>query len=409
MPHARRFRSVVLAGLVLVLPGLVTFGLIAAEPRMIPVVPSTTQPGAENPRDEMEVLIIQALDQPTDLNVQNVPIRTALQKLADSTGIPIQLERGAVNFLPEGSQTKLTATIQGHPLRESLRAVLLPLGLQAEPTRDRVLIKPTPPLRRMVRRATWPELETLKKLYSQPWSEELFKQLTFQFVDSRADDAAANRQTLGRLAQSVGAGSAAVVLEYACDQYGWTWYPDGDLIAVLTKTRQVERQLETLVSVRYDQANLQSALLDLARQAGVPLRMDPGVIASLPPQTAQQFSLAIENAPVRQVFEVVAGQTGLGYFVEGDGIRLTSNILPANGSGGMTSLPVDAVAQSTVRALRANSIVGQVTIPNVGGASFSFFIREDDLPPDVNEMRKAKIQEAVSQMKAALTADRHNN
>ena len=58
-----------------------------------------------------------------------------------------------------------------------------------------------------------------------------------------------------------------------------------------------------------------------------------------------------------------------------------------------------------MQALKSNPIVGQITIPNEDGSSFAFFIREKDLPPEVNEMRKAKIRDAGNQIRKALMAE----
>ena len=371
-----------------------------AAPTMIVAEAAPPRLETDEDSDEFEILIIQALEQETRLDVSDVPIRQAIQQLADNTGIPIEIEPGTVDLLPYGSQTILSAKIEGRPLRESLTALLRPIGLTFRAEKRKVLIGPTRPLRRIVRRATWEELAALEMLHTRPWSRELFDSLRFQFQDARAGDFEANRETLLRLAGAVGAGSAAEVLEHACDQYGWAWYPSAKHIAVLTKTKQVERQLETRVSLRYVQTSLGDALLDLAHRAGVLLQMDPGALSMLPPQTAERFSLSIDNATVRQALEVVAGQTGLGYFIEPDGIRLATHTLaaPTTDSGAVS-------ADAALRALKANPIVGQITVPNPDGSSFAFFIRENDLPPEVSEMRKAKIRDAVNDIRRSLAAE----
>ncbi len=360
--------------------------------------PRGARPDEEN--DESEIRVIQALDQRAALNVNDVPLREAIRQLAEAAGVSIEIEPRTLDLLPYGSKTIVSAKIEGRPLRDTLTALLRPLGLTFRPDKGKVSIVPTRPLGRVVRRATWEELATLEMLHSKPWSRELFESLHLQFQDARAGDFKTNRGTLFRLAGGVGDGSAAEVLEHACDQYGWAWYPSGDHIAILTKTMQVERQLETRVSLQYVQTTLSDALLDLADRAGVLLQIDPGALANLPPQTAERFSLSIDNATVRQALEVVAGQTGLGYSIQPTGIRLTTNPLaPPPSDGG--SAGVDAA----IRALRANPIVGHITIPNEDGSSFSFFIREDDLPPEVKEMRKAKIQSAINDIRRSLLAE----
>ncbi len=387
--------------------------LTPAPPTETPTVGAPAAPAnspADQDSDDFEALILEALDQPTDLNVQDVPIRQALDKLGAETGIPIQLAPGCLSLLPYGSQTKLTATIQKRPLRESLTALLRPLGLEFVPDRRAVAIQPTAPLARIGRRATWEELATLEKLSSQPMTPELFSSLRLQFQDGTGD-AVTNGTRLAQSVSGVGHGLAARVLERACDACGWTWYPEGQVLVILSKTRQVERQLNRRVSVKYVQALLPEALADLANRADVLLRFDPGVLSSLPPQIGERFSLSMENATVRQALEVIAGETGLNYVVEPDGVRMTRPGGPAASTpaGEIGPAQVEAAAQATVAALRSNSIVGQLTFPLPDGSSFTFFIRESDLPPEVNAMRQAKIGKTVNQIRQKLHSEQQQD
>jgi len=351
--------------------------------------------------EKTELQVIQKLDQPVNLDVADEPIGSVLSKLSDSAGVPIELADRAIGFLPYGSQTKMTVQIENRPLRAALRALLVPLGLQFAPAKDRVVVEATPPLRRICRRATWVEVDRLNFLYSKPWSSGLFDSLMLQFRSS--PNAEANRATLRRLAQAVGAGTAAEVLEHACDENSWTWFPEDERIVVLPLAKQIERQLETTrVSLQYDQVSLQEALVDLTQRADVPLRIDPGALAALPPQMSQRFSLKIQHTSVQTALELVAGETGLDYVIESNGIRVVSNLATRDPS--MTASPTtkSTAVQDAVQALRSNRIIGSVTIPNDDGTSFSFFIREDDLPPEVKQMREWKIKEAVNQLRQLL-------
>jgi hypothetical protein len=242
-------------------------------------------------------------------------------------------------------------------------------------------------------------------LMSRPFDPEWFGTLEIQFRDIAAGDRQANRDTLRRKALAVGDGTAAEVLEQACAEQGWTWYPDGKKIVVLPQTRQVERQLDKRVSLRYTQLNLVEALTDLANRADVLIRFDPGVLATLPPQTTERFSLSIENATVRQALEVIAGETGLSYVIEPQGLRIAR---PGPSSPNAELAPSTSAAQArataraTVEAIRSNAIVGQITFPMPDGSTYSFFIRHNDLPPDVDAMREAKIDDTVNHIRRQL-------
>lgn len=366
---------------------------------VLTVTGTRSQPASQPAEDESDIRIIQALDKAVSLDVADAPIRDALQSLAEAAGVSVELEQGTLDLLPYGSRTLVTVTIDRRPLKESLTAILRPLGLTFRPERTLIAIIPTEPLRRIARRATWEELELLDKLYSTPWSKELFDSLQFQFQDARAGYADANRERLFELAGAVGVGSAAEVLEHTCEKYGWAWVPNGEVIVIMSKVRMIERLLNQRVTVDYVQVSLEQALLDLGARAGVLVHLAPGVLATLPEQMAERFSLMIENASIRQALEVIAGQTGLTYTIEPTGIHISANPAATPGPG------QGAITEAAVRAMRTNPIIGEIIIPNADGTSFTFFIREEDLPPEVNAMRKARIKKAVDQIRQTLAHD----
>jgi len=353
--------------------------------------------------ENLEIRAALALDRPIDLRVDDLPLPHALRRLAELAEVPIDLAPGATTFLPYGWQTRVSATIRQRTLREALTAITAPLGFTFKPTPQGLILQPSPPLQRLRRRPTWDDLDTLHTLVSHPFSIELFDALQIQFQDIPAPDSEANRNALRRRALAVGDGSAAEVLEQACREQGWTWYPNGQKIVVLPQTRQIERQLETRISLRYTQANLVEALTDLADRAGILIRFDPGVLAALPPQTTERFSLSIENATIRQALEVIAGETGLSYVIEPEGLRITGPSRSSLAAGPSTAAAqVEATARAAVAAIRSNAIVGQITFPMPDGSSYSFFIRQNDLPPDVDTMRKAKIAETINHIRRRL-------
>jgi hypothetical protein len=327
--------------------------------------------------DDKEILVIQALDDLTTLKIEEKPITEAIRLFSESTGVPVAFDRFVLGCLPYGSKTVITATIQNQPLRESLMALLKPLACKFVQERAKLVIQPRPALFRIGRRATWEEVGLIERLYATPWSKALGDSLKFQFQDMSAADAAANRQKIYQLAGSVGAGFAARVLDLSCDQYGWAWHPEKDTITICTKLRQVELQMQRLVSVQYSGVQLKDVLLDLAQRAGLLLKMEPGVLVSLPSQQLERYRLTLENVTVRQAFELVAGETGLGYVIEADGIRITPS----------TTSPPALTAESgtTISTKSANPVVGTVPIPGMPGGEW--FVREQDLPAGVNRAR----------------------
>jgi hypothetical protein len=349
--------------------------------------------GVSSVEGGLAVAIEQALDQSTDLDIQDKSIAVAFDELSRRTGVRIDIDASVLDRLPYGPQTALTAKFEHAPLRECLRSMLAPLGLTFAVRENAVHVLATAPLRRIVRRATWDELDTLKRLAETPWSDELWQAMEFQFDSSVPEDCEDPGKLRGRV-DAAGAGSAGDVLEIATATFGCTWYPSGRKIVVLSKKRQIERQLEQRVSLRFFHAPVQDVLLDLGREAGTLMKMDPGVIALLPRAVAESFSLTIENTTIRQALEVISGTTGLRFDVDDDGIHVSANpFSPEQGAEGTTG----------TAAARANEVVGIVTLRNEDQTSnVSLFIREGDLPPDVNAARKKRIDQAVEAMRKML-------
>jgi type II secretory pathway component GspD/PulD (secretin) len=348
---------------------------------------------------EVENLIAEALDDRIDLNVEQMPIRDAFAKLAESTGIPIEVQPGTVGLLPYGSRTTVSATIKDRTLRETLIELLRPIALKFDVEEGRVVIRPTLPLRRVNERTTWKELGLLETLYKEPWSSRLGDTLKFQFRDVFGASHDALRDTLLGLAAQVGSGTAAEALEQATDRYGWTWFPSGEHIIVLPKARQIERLLDKRVSVDYVRKPLHAVLLELAQRAAVPLRVDPGALATVSPQNAEQFTLKTQNTTVREVLELIAGLTGLAYFIEPEGVRISGNVLS---SGTTRPADADSIAINTVERMRSSSILGIVSIPIESGPPIQIYIRENDVTPDLKELISTFKAREVARMRKAL-------
>lgn len=372
------------------------------EPKTTPAAVQSIAPVKVSDRRSsgLAVAIEQVLDTKIDFDIDDQNILVAFAELTKRTGIRFVIDQDVLDRLPYGEQTKLKAKIRDATLRESLKGLLSPIGLAYEVRENEVGILATAPLRRIVRRATWDELDTLRRLSDTPWSEEVLKSLNIQYQDAGMEDQVSG-QTLHAAAARVGAGTALDVLNVACNQLGWTWFPWNDRVVVLSKRRQLERQLGKKITAKFFRVPISDVLLDLGREAGVLVKLDPGAISSLPPHLAQTFTLTVENSSLRQAFEVVSGTTGLGFSIDQDGVRFSaSQMRPESlASGGGDSAAAAALA------MRSNSVLGMITVKGENGApDVSFFFRDSDLPPDLKELHKKKLEEAVNAMRKAYGA-----
>ena len=110
------------------------------------------------------------------MSVTTLPVQRAAHRTAT----------GTLDLLPYGSKTLLSATVERRSLKESLTALLRPLALTFRPEK-----RQAPDRAHGTASAHRPaghvgRTGTLDRLYSTPWSKELFDSLQFQFQDARA-------------------------------------------------------------------------------------------------------------------------------------------------------------------------------------------------------------------------------
>lgn len=336
--------------------------------------------------NSMRVLIEQALDQQVDITIKNQPLSSALGLIGEKTGVKLTIAPDVVELLPYGSQTTVaSATLKNVSLRQGLTGMLSNLAMRFRVRDSDVAVEPIEALRRICRKATWTELKHLNKLIKTPWSQQAAGELPIHYqIRTSADPA----KELMAQAARIGTGSVAEVLEAATDQLDWTWYPWEHSIIVLTRDDQASRFVDRPMSIKYNHTALADVFADLARQAGLRLRLQPGVLAGLPVQTRQSFSLMMRQATIRTALEMISGITGLAYEVTPKEIIIQHT----------DASKVLATQKATV--IRSQDpIVGKINVPSKGGAfQFEFFIRESDLPDSINKWRKQKISDAVKQM-----------
>lgn len=366
---------------------------------------------------EQAATLQQALDQVTEFEVEEVPVGKAFQALTDQTGIQFFLAPETLDLLPYGEDTRVSVEFENVPLREGLDQLLLPLGMSFEvasegmrwlPREDQpkmleklvtpegVRVLPKPALVRIGRRPTWEELDTLAFVRGVNWLEKKDRNALRDRLQFRGD--AFSWSTLALEAQRIGAGPGDEVLSLACESRGWTWFPEGDRIVVLPAREQLRRQLQCGVSFRCTHRSLVEVLQQLARQAHVDIRHEPGVIASLPAQTRDNFSLLLQDVTAAEALDQIAAATGLGY-------RLDQNAVVFYHPGAVASESADS---GGAKSFAQDPFIAKLVLPAAPGeAQVEILIRKSELSPDAIRARDQLVQKADEILRLQLepTAD----
>jgi len=335
-----------------------------------------------------------ALDKPVELDAADLTIAQVFQRLTGLTGVKFTIGPEVYACLPYGELTRMTVKVPKTTLREALSPMLAPLAMEWTIEGQAVRIVPSPALLRMTRRATRDELIVLGKILSTrmqptdkagPVIEQLRKATGNKDLNLLFHLPEVDGNSLIEQADRVLPAVAAAWLDMLCHGQGRTWYLWGDDIMIVEKKMQIGRQLRTQVSLRYENAEILTVLLDLARQARVQLTMEPGVMDFLPGETRENFNLVMAEATVAQALEVISGATGLVFLREDDGIKVQAS----------ERLKDQTPAGAADRKPRLFYLKKSMPLP--GGGTVDIIVPPEEVPEDI---RKAILAERERLFKA---------
>ncbi len=338
----------------------------------------------------LSALMSEALDKQVKLDLAG-PLPMAMDKIGDTTGVRIQADAAIWDLLPWGEQTNLTAKIENQTLRQALTGITQKLGLTFDVKDRYVELKPTPPLRRLGRRATVAELHALDLMTATPISfttdRPTVKQLVaavdakLQEIDPkglaieyRSGDTVLQDQPVFVSRNS----TLADALEALSNNTRVTWYPWGKSIVIVPKEDQIRNQLSKTVTLRYSGVDISQVLTELSQAAGVEFTIQPGAVQKIPPDF-RKVNLLLDNASVRQALENISGFTGLGYLVNEKGVYIWNQSADLPAAGGR------------------DPIIGSIPLDGM-----QLFIFSSTVPPDVKDYLNYKKQAEIEKIRQKM-------
>jgi hypothetical protein len=337
-----------------------------------------------------EVDLQRKLDAPFDLTLDKIPLQDAFATIAHQAGINIQVDQAVYDCLPYGGTTAVSATFRATPLRNAIDAILTPLSLEKSVSGQAVLIRLSDPLTRLGRRAEWSELQLLQKLHTTQlqdltgdWTRDLRTALGEPTitVDITGYDAAAHDRAIAQIKSQLPLATADALDAYARATDKIWWVERGNILVMSTHD-WIRRRLNQPIVIAFSNAPLEKVVAELQRLSGVRFEPDPGLYAAFP-----QINLRADNATVQQTLDVLSGTSGISYDVDNDAIAL--------------HLPNSASAAAN----KNDAIIGRVAVPlGEPGMTFDIFLRESDLSPELDALRKKKLAEALEQLQQRANA-----
>jgi hypothetical protein len=287
----------------------------------------------------MSALISQALDK--QLSAQPVQINgtlpQAIAQFADLTGVRIEADHSVYDVLPWGDLTTFNARLTNQTLRQGLTAICQKLGLQFELQDQAIELHPLPALRRLGRRCTIEELESLDLLAQTPLDPSALHPNAAKLlahIDAKlqkTNEDLENRAFVDSNGPPISIARNATLLDALDEiplQTDATWYPWGKTVVVLKKADCIRMQLSKRITTRFSGQDISSVLLELSNRSGVAFQIEPGAVQKIPPQF-RNIRLSLYDATVQQALESIDGFTGLGYSVTDAGVRISYAAPPA--------------------------------------------------------------------------------
>ncbi len=344
----------------------------------------------------------QALDRKVTFEITtDTPIGEVFDKLGQKTGVEFVIDQDTWDLLPYGQRTQMRLTLPGISLRQALPDLLRQLALDWKAQGGTVRIHPSEELYRIGRRVDHQELRTLGALLTRqiqpadPAKEDLLEHPLSQIRNAIgvkdfeiAWHVKGDARPHLRRAQRALPGTPADWLDMICHGQDWTWYVWQDTVIVLPKAQQVERQLKKVVAIQRTSAKLADVLLDLARDARVPLIMEPGVMQLVPEDLRDHFSIKMHDS-VAQAFEIISGVTGLAIETGAEGITVRASV-PLLAKAGMAPQR----DRPAVRFLIRSSM-------QVGDKTVDVFLPATEFPDDVVEAIKLHRDDLITEIRTA--------
>src|SRR5262245_24227162 len=109
------------------------------------------------------------------------------------------------------------------------------------------------------------------------------------------------------------------------------------------------------------------------------------MMLKLPPSTAQSYTLLLQSVSIRQGLELICAETGLKYEITPDGVHVSLT---------------DAAAAADAKTAPRTTPVAKISIPSADGTySLDFFVRQDELPADILEVRSELLKEIIQKIR----------
>lgn len=385
---------------------------------------------ANNPQAE-------ALSKEVKIQLNDVTIAEALEKIGKKAGVNFVLSDEAVWKLPHGEATRLSVALQG-PLAGSMTEMLNAFFMRYAVGDEEITIYPRPELEHVLGRPTAKQLELLRAIYTNAIAEyrlspqNSINEALGEYVALTPYDAQENiDEILHRMAGKelvvprpenyrfdlTGPMTVANMLEQIRPYMfngNMGWYLSGmEFLKQVPEIRVVSRdgfreaKLDQVVDISFKDETAETIIQRLATWTGMRLviqKEDPSWLE-------EKMTVDMQNIKLRQVLiNIVTTVDGsIGIDVQRNRISVRG---PRNVEKVVTPKPRRSRSSRGAAGQLATSegYVGKISIPMDGGAYFiEFMLRESDLTEELKNLRAEKVKEILAKHQKSEPAKKSQN
>lgn len=348
------------------------------------------------------------LSKDVDIQLRDVTITEALDKIGQKAGVKFVLSDEAVWKLPQGEATRLSVTLKG-PLADSMMEMLNAFFMRYAVGDEKITIYPRPELEHIIGRPNAKQLELLKTIYSMNMTfggkaspesfmrvvKMCFDKLSFVPYHIPLDICEVlNKTETDKATLPV---TLAVLLEQAGNEIGTPrWYLSGmgfpdqiPQIRVVSGDAFRAAKLSQVVDISFKEERADVIIQRLANWAGMELvvqKTDPSWLS-------EKISVNMQNVNLWQALQNVVST------VDGDidGNYLRFNRISIRGPL-HGPLHVHEPKPAVPKATKSDNYVGKISIPMDGGKYYiEFMLRESDLTEELKQLRAEKIKKILGE------------
>jgi hypothetical protein len=347
------------------------------------------------------------LDKNIDIDMNDVTIAQALEKIGQKAELKIVLSDEALRKLPEAENTRLSVKLQGR-LSDSMTEMLNAFFMRYAVGDEQITIYPRPELEHIIGRPSTKQLKVLRNIYSMriTFSQGVPEESVISFIGRSLEVSFLPYDIPNKIYEILKAsesnkGTAPTTLAVLLEQLGEKlhrsrWYisvtdlaNEVPMIKMVSEEDFRQAKLDQIIDVSFKDERADVILQRLAGWAGMELSIktiEPSWLERL----EKKIAVKMQDVTLQQALQNIVSTVDGAFSVS-----TRNNSIDVRGPIHLPK-PAATPGKSRESISTEDGYVGKISIPMEGGKYFlEFMLRQSDLPEELKNFREQMIKEVL--------------